>query len=381
MSTSEQMPAAQPGGRILVVDDEEKNRRLLGDLLTAQGYTVSTANDGLEALQLVAAFQPETILLDVMMPKLDGVEVCRRLKTAPATASIPILLTTALRERADRMRGLAAGANDFITKPLDTGEVGSRVKNAVSSKRLHDQVQEAYRQLQKLEELRDNLTHMIIHDLRSPLSVMSMSFEFVLHQTSQLSPEQREMLVTAQASCQSLIEMVSSLLDVSRMEAGQMPLNRTSCDLLEIAGAAAESLAELARQKNLTLRVTGSAALCDADRELIRRILVNLLANAIKFSQMGASIEIEVSSAGDGVRSSVTDSGYGIPPEYHRRIFEKFGQVASRQERKVYSTGLGLAFCKLAVEAHGGQIGVNSEVGKGSTFWFTLPIHGVVPGL
>ena len=153
--------AAQTGGRIMVVDDEEKNRRLLADLLSTDGYTVQTAADGMEALQLVPGFKPETILLDVMMPQLDGVEVCRRLKTDPLTASIPILLVTALRERADRLKGIQAGANDFLTKPIDADEIRLRVKNAVFTKRLYDKIQDAAAILRGLENLREilALTH------------------------------------------------------------------------------------------------------------------------------------------------------------------------------------------------------------------------------
>ncbi len=359
----------------MVVDDEERNRRLLDDLLTAKGYTVRTANDGLKALQLAAEFKPETILLDIMMPNLDGVEVCRRLKADPETASIPIILATALHEHADRMRCLRAGANDFLSKPLNTDEVSSRVKNAVYSKRLHDRLQDAYRDLKKLEELRDSLTHMIVHDLRSPLMVMSMSLEIVMQEIKRLSPDQQNIIVVAQNSCQQLIEMVSSLLDISRMESGQMPLNLTPCDLGEVARGAAESMTVAAQLKTLTVRVTGDAEPCNMDRDLVHRIIVNLLSNAIKFSSSGMAIEIGVSSSREAVRCSLTDSGRGIPPEYHQLVFEKFGQVESRKKDKNYSTGLGLAFCKLAVEAHGGKLGVISEVEQGSTFWFELPVE------
>ena len=400
-------PPAQTGGRIMVVDDEEKNRRLLADLLSADGYTVQTAADGMEALQLATGFKPETILLDVMMPKLDGVEVCRRLKADPATASIPILLVTVLHERADRLKGIQAGADDFLTKPIDADEIRLRVKNAVLTKRLYDKVQDDYARLRELETLRDNLTNMIVHDMRAPLMVMQFYYEALLTDKDLFSPDKREVAIRmGQNSCQNLIEMVTSLLDVSRMEAGQMPLNRVPCAIRDIAQKAAESVAVLAQENALTLRVTGDSASGVVDRDIIHRIFVNLIGNAIKFSPQGGAIGIEISSAGETVRVMVTDQGPGIPQEYHQRIFEKFGQVKTGKENKEYSTGLGLTFCKLAVEAHGGQIGIESpstgstpllrqsfplrqeatagqtgqvragEVGQGSTFWFTLPVGG-----
>lgn len=362
---------ARTGGRIMVVDDEEKSRQLLADLLSAEGYTVQTAADGMEALPLVTGFKPETILLDVMMPKLDGVEVCRRLKADPVTASIPILLVTALHERADRLKGIQAGANDFLSKPIDAEEIRLRVKNAVHAKCLYDKVQDDYARLRELETLRDNLTNMIVHDMRAQLMVIQYSFEALLTAKKRFSPGERARM--GQNACRNLIEMVTSLLDVSRMEAGQMPLNRVPCDIREIAHKAAEAVDVLAREKALTLSVPGDSAGGVVDRDIIHRVFVNLLWNAIKFSPKGGTIGIEISSAGETVRVAVTDQGPGIPPEYHRRIFEKFGQVESREEHKKYSTGLGLTFCKLAVEAHGGEIGVASQAGRGSTFTFSLP--------
>jgi len=190
------------------------------------------------------------------------------------------------------------------------------------------------------------------------------------------SPDQRQVAATGRNSCHVLSEMVSSLLDVSRMEAGQMPLNRVLCDIRDIAQKAAESVAVLAQENALTIRVTGDSAGGVVDRDITHRIFVNLLGNAIKFSPQGGAIGIEISSTGETVRVTVTDQGPGIPPEYHQRIFEKFGQVKLCEENKKYSTGLGLTFCKLAVEAHGGRIGLESRVGQGSTFWFTLPAGG-----
>ena len=362
-------------GRILVADDEAKNRKLLRDILEAQGHQVTLAEDGQQALEHALSNPPDVILLDVMMPKLNGYEVCAQLRKDSRTAQLPILMITALKDRNDRLKGIQAGANDFLTKPVDAAEIRLRVKNAVFAKHLYDKVQDDNARLRALETLRDNLTHMIVHDMRSPLTIISGYYELLLMEKDQFSPDQLQVIAMGQNSCRELIEMVSSLLDVSRMEAGQMPLNQVSCDVREIAQAAAESVAVLAQKKTLTLHVTGVSANGDVDRDIIHRIFVNLLGNAIKFSPEGGTIGIGISSAGEAVRVTVTDQGHGIPPEYHQRIFEKFGQVESCKENQKYSTGIGLTFCKLAVEAHGGKIGVESEVGQGSTFWFTLPVR------
>jgi signal transduction histidine kinase len=375
MTNAKPVEFTEKNGRVLVVDDELRNRELLKDLLVANGYDVVEAEDGITALEKASHENCDVILLDVMMPRMDGLEACQKLKAKPETAHIPVLMVTALVERDQRLKGIAAGADDYLSKPIDRQEVLLRVRNAVHAKRLHDKVQQDLTKLHELESLRDNLMHMIVHDLRSPITVISGACDaIVMMDKDQLSEPQQKFISMAQGSCRDLIEMVSSLLDISRMESGQMPISRTSCNLRDIAQKASESVTVLAQGKKLTIQVNGDSTAIDADLDIMHRIFVNLLGNAIKFSPEGETIRVTISSNGETVRAAVTDQGSGIPEEYHTKIFEKFGQVASRQENKKYSTGLGLTFCKLAVEAHGGQIGVESEPGKGSTFWFTIPV-------
>jgi signal transduction histidine kinase len=168
-----------------------------------------------------------------------------------------------------------------------------------------------------------------------------------------------------------LLDMVTTLLDVSRMEAGQMPLNRQACDLAGLAREVVETFGVLKGQRRLTLDVPSGPLSVHADRDVIQRVVANLIGNAVKFTPDGGRITVTLSRKDTLTRVAVTDTGPGIPAEFHKKVFEKFGQVDKEARR--HSTGLGLTFCKLAVEAHGGQIGIESEVGKGSTFWFTLP--------
>ncbi len=380
-------------GRVLVADDEEMNRRMLRDILESEGHQVTLAEDGQEALEKVFAEPPDVVLLDIMMPKMDGYEVCNQLRKDSRTAHLPILIITALKDHDEKLKGIRAGANDFLTKPIDPEEIRLRVKNAVCAKLLYDEVQETLVKLREMEVLRDNLIHMIVHDMRSPLMGVSGSLEIISDAQDRLSPTQKEFVTMGQRACNEAIDMVTSLLDVGRMEAGKMPLTRVSCDIRELAQTAVDSVAVLIREKKLTLRVTGDSASADVERDIIHRVLINLLGNAIKFSPEGGTITIAISSTGHAVRVTVTDQGPGIPPEYHQHIFDKFGQVESRKENGNHSTGLGLTFCKLAVEAHGGRIGVESPstglppshgsddgasragaVGAGSTFWCSLPI-------
>ncbi|MBT3375037.1 MAG: response regulator, partial [Lentisphaerae bacterium] len=210
-------------GRVLVVDDEPDNRELLRTLLEMKGHTVFDAGNGAEALDMVKDALPDVILLDVMMPEMDGYEVCRRLKGDPETAPVPIIMVTALAGRSDRLEGIDAGANDFLTKPVGAQDVILRVRNSIYTKRLYDQVNESLDRLRELEELRDNLTHMIVHDMRSPLMGICGSLELLqMTVADRLDEEDRDDMERALDSSRLLTEMVSSLLDVSRLEAGKM---------------------------------------------------------------------------------------------------------------------------------------------------------------
>ena len=358
-------------GRILIVDDDERNRRLLHDLLEHKGHTVYEAIDGESALNMVREIAPDIVLLDVMMPNIDGFEVCSRLKQAPDTATIPVLMVTALKEQKDRLRGIEAGADDFITKPIDVNEVVLKVRNALRMKRLHDKVRQDLDKLRELEQLRDNLTHMIIHDMRSPLTVIMGGLQ--LAQDGQDASAVTRSLALSMSATEKLNGMVTSLLDISRMESGKMPLTMGVHDLATVARDAVEANRSGSGGDQVGVEVVGDSAAVRFDKDLIHRVFSNLIGNAIKFTQAGSTVEVRVRSRENVVRAEVKDTGCGIPEEYREKIFEKFAQVLAHQNSARHSTGLGLTFCKLAVEAHGGEIGVNSEVGKGSTFWFEIP--------
>jgi len=361
---------------IMVVDDTPGNLDLLREMLQRKGYRVQAFPRGAMALKAALTQPPDLILLDVMMPEMNGFEVCERFKADDALKEIPVLFISALAETADKVKAFAAGGVDYVTKPFQFEEVHARVEAHLELRRQRCELRESYDKLRELEALRDNLIHMIVHDMRSPLMGIDGSFEIILLEKERLSPRQQKYVATGEVSCRELLETVNSLLDVSRMEAGQMPLNRIPCDACDIADSAAQSVAVLAQNKALTIRVSGESAAAVVDQDVVRRIFVNLLGNAIKFSPRGRVIEVDIVSAEEAVRVTVTDQGCGIPTEYQPRIFEKFSQVEARRDGQMHSSGLGLTFCKLAVEAHGGQIGVESEVDKGSTFWFTLPKGG-----
>lgn len=358
---------------ILVVDDEPRNVLLLQDLLEVRGYTVWTAADGVEGLALARARGPDVILLDLMMPRLSGFDVCRQLKADQQTAMIPVLLVTSLDARQDRLAGIGAGANDFITKPIDSGDLLLRVKNAVTTKRLYDQVARQVRQLQELEAARDTLTHMIVHDLRSPLTGLQGYLDLLKTVAADGNPEVLEFAREAHVIAGQLKDLVSQVLDVSRLESGQMPLSPKETDLVPLLPAAVASLGPAPSGVRVAYQVPEQPVVVACDPDLVSRVVVNLVGNAFKFTPAGGEVCIGLGADNGRVRLTVTDSGPGIPAEFREMIFEKFGQAPGGHKTVARSTGLGLTFCKLAVEAHGGRIGVESAEKGGARFWVELP--------
>jgi len=228
-------------------------------------------------------------------------------------------------------------------------------------------------EMKAVQELRDGLVHMIVHDLRSPLTSV-MGYLDLLRTVGKASAEERASFVdVAYTGAARMAEMISSLLDVNRLEAGEMPLDREVVDLCGVAAEAVQSLGGLTIGRNVGQTAPDGPVVSNCDPALVRRVIGNLLGNALKFTPESGSITITVARADGRPRVEVADTGPGIPADFIGRVFDKFSQAGEGRARKRYSTGLGLAFCKLAVEAHGGAIGVTSEVGVGSRFWFQLP--------
>jgi len=364
-------PADAPS--ILVVDDTVENLRLVAGMLANRGFDVRPVTSGAEALQAIAHDPPELVLLDVSMPGMSGLEVCAALKQHSEWRDIPVIFLTALAEVADKVNGFEAGGADYITKPFQLEEVVARVSHQLALREAQRQLIKSFERLQALETLRDDLVHMIVHDMRSPLTALIMSLEYA---KTQLKDQLHETLDDAVGSARGIAAMCNALLDVSRLEEGRMPLDKAACDLCEVAAQARTAMASIDARRVIQL-VAPQPVIASCDAQLVRRVLENLIGNGIKHTPAGGQLRIEVSvEEGGGARISVQDEGPGVPLESRLKIFEKFGTVATRSEHSdqlYHSAGLGLAFCKLAVEAHGGRIGVDAATPRGSIFWLELP--------
>lgn len=358
---------------LLIVDDTPANIDVLVGLLSPK-YRTRIANSGKVALSLCEKELPDLILLDIMMPEMDGYEVCQRLKKMEETKNIPIIFITAKGEVEDETKGLALGAVDYISKPIVPAIVEARVETHLEIDRQRLKIEKAYNQLQELEALRDNLVHMVVHDMRNPLTLMNGHLDMLKIRGDFEGKALRHLNVIT-SSCDGLIEMVSTLLDVSRFDNNEMPLQLGSHDIVQLVKETIAPYQEIEESAEIVFESSVAAQQLQCDNNLIERVITNLMGNAVKFTPHAGTISVALEKTDQEVKVSISDTGPGIAPEFHEKIFEKFGQVEMYNQRRKYSTGFGLTFCKLAVEAHDGTIGVDSEVGEGSTFWFSLPVQ------
>jgi two-component system sensor histidine kinase/response regulator len=369
---------------ILVADDIPANVELLLDQLNSLGYDTITAVDGPSAVTATFEQQPDLCILDVSMPAGDlgvddrstGFEVCRRIKRDPRTSRIPVIFVTALNDTSDRVRGIEAGGDDFLTKPHNRLVLGARVRSLLKLKAATDALEDSLRKLRELEKVRDDLMKMIVHDLKTPLTSVLATLEMLADgDFGQVSTPQKAAIGDAESKSEDLLALIDDILEVARIEEANITLT-----LAPMAPGAL--LAELVHewshrfqqeQTTVSVSVADDAPIFAGDKGLIKRVFSNLIQNAVTHSSHAVHLDLSARRAGHGVLFTVSDNGPGIPPEYHEIIFRKFGQVEVPRTPRTRSSGLGLTFCKLVVERHHGRIWVNSTEGKGSSFYIELP--------
>jgi signal transduction histidine kinase len=291
-----------------------------------------------------------------------------------------VIFVTALNDTTDRVKAIEAGGDDFLTKPHNRQILGARLRSLLRLKFATDALEESYRKLRELEKVRDDLMKMIVHDLKSPLTSVLAALEMVLDgDFGAINEGQRRALGDAEGKAEDLLALIEDLLEVARIEEASIQL-----DVQPIAPAAllTEILHEwhmrLAQEEAIaTMDVADDTPVFNADKGLVKRVFSNLIQNALTHSPRSVAISLRArpDGASGGVLFTVADNGPGIPQEYHEIIFRKFEQAKTPSAPRVRSSGLGLAFCKLAIDAHGGRIWVQSTEGRGSQFHFTLPVQ------
>lgn len=377
-------PAGSAMKRVLIVDDESGIRDIVRHMLATASLETLSASDGASALLALEVSVPDLILLDVMLPDATGFALCETIKADPRFSGTPVILLTALDGVEDQVRGFAAGADDFLAKPVHLDVLLARVLAQLRNKAVRDELA-AHRdevackneELVRLERAKENLMHMVVHDLKNPLGAMELGIDLLQQLQSSPSKELGQTTLNNVEACASKMRtMVQNILTVAQMEHDGVRLQPEPLSFAKLLDASAAYFSGLAEARSLTYQheVEASVPIIVADVNLVSRVLDNLMSNACRLSRKGGDLRIHVASAANGgVLVTIADRGPGVSPELRDRIFNRY--VSGPRAIAAYgiNQGLGLTFCKLSVNGHGGSIWVEDRKDGGALFRFTLP--------
>lgn len=377
MTVRSSSPAPASGKpSILVVDDTEANLRVLGALLRAEGWSVTAATRGSQALELIARRLPDLVLLDVMMPEMDGFEVCRRLRAAPATRDLPVLFITALIDEENIVQGFAVGGQDYIAKPFRQAELIARVRTHLA---LRETARRAERQAADLAQLnadKDRFFSIIAHDLRSPLAgMLGLSAAMAANLPEFTPAEAEEAMMEMAKATRNLYQLLENLLEWSQLQTGRMECLPEPVEVNQLLAELAELFNPSAQQKGIKVQVKSQPCTAWADRRMLHAVFRNLLSNALKFTSSGGTVTLACSVKDGRVQVEVRDTGTGLSAPLLESLFVRGAKPTSQEgtagER---GTGLGLVLCRELLERVGGAISARSEPGKGTVFAVVLPV-------
>ena len=382
------MTGLAPGGTplprkptILVVDDTRDNLALMSNLLKGT-YKVKIALTGEKALRIARSpDQPDLILLDIMMPGLDGFEVCQRLKGDPATALIPVIFLTGKSKLEDEQKGLELGAVDYITKPISPPILLARVRNHLALKTMADfmlvknvELDNARAAAEKANRAKSDFLASMSHELRSPLNAILGFGQLMETETPPPTISQQESLTRILLAGWHLLKLIDEILDLAKVESGRVPLTREPVSLAEVLAECLDMVEAQAQSHEIRM-IGPSLELAEtvlADRTRLKQVLLNLLSNAIKYNSTGGSVEVSCQRTDQGAtRVSIQDTGQGLAPEQLAQLFQAFNRLG-QETGSEQGTGIGLVVAKRLIELMGGAIGVSSTVGVGTRFWIEL---------
>lgn len=361
------------GARILVVDDDAMARRSLRAMLERGHYHVETATGGAEAIAILPLYQPDLLLLDILMPGMDGLETCRQIRALPQGELLPIIFLTADERPEIHAEAFRAKGDDFLRKPVLSAELIVRIRSLMRLKRLQAEIQAERDTLIDLQKQREHLFDFIVHDLKNPLSTIQLGLEFLSDQEGN-APATQNQLLRLRDTAQYMGRMIHNILDIGRAEQMGLELHKSRISLSTWIPGHLQEIENQAKRRNHTLRWDCPEDLeVEADPDFLRRLLLNLVDNALKYSPPGSHTQITASATENGVRLEVRDQGCGIPEHMRDLVFGKFVRLDQEGSQTRSSSGLGLAFCQLVAEAHEGRIWVEDNLPKGSKFVLEIP--------
>ncbi|QGY44326.1 response regulator [Maribellus comscasis] len=353
---------------ILIVDDVPRNIQVLGALLNKLDFELAVAMNGQQALDTVSKIKPDLILLDVMMPVMDGHEVCRRLKKNEETKDIPIIFITAKSESEDIITGFELGAVDYITKPFIGSELIARVKTHLALKTTKETLQEEV-------VTKNKFFSIISHDLRGSFGIILSFVQLIQENREYLSPDElNELLDDIGKTSKNTLNLLENLLEWARSQTGRINYNPEELKVHDLSSNIIQSLQEIASNKEIQLTSDVNMDYeAFADKNMVLLVIRNLVSNAIKFTPKKGNIKINCSEDDNFIKVAVTDSGIGIENDKIENLFKIDMKVSTLGTENEQGNGLGLVLCKEFVEHNGGEIGIDSKLNKGTTVWFTLP--------
>lgn len=357
--------------RVLIVDDTPANLDVLSRTLKPYRYKLAIAESGEQALKTAPHFNPDLILLDIMMPGIDGYETCVKLKKISSLKDVPIIFVTAKNDADDIVKGFDVGGVDYISKPFREKEVCARVKT-------HLQLQASLKAQEALNHQKNNFIGMAAHDLRNPLSAILGFTQLILEDVDSLSPSKesdKEMLKFIYSTSNEMLGLVNDLLDISAIEKGTLTLQKHDTQLITLLKNRMHIFEMSASQKNIALNLGCDESIrANLDPNRVGQVIDNLISNAIKFSPAHSTITINTNQLTNAVEVSIQDQGPGIPSSEQENIFNAFHTLGTNSTNREKCTGLGMSIVKRIIEEHGGKIWLDSKEGHGSTFTFSLPL-------
>lgn len=359
---------------ILIADDDRTLRRLIAECLRSEGYNVLEAEDGTQALKIAQQEKPDLVISDWMMPGIEGIEVCRQLKADPQTQWTYFILVTARTASEDRVRGLDAGADDILAKPMLTDELRARVRTGLRMQSMQSQLVAQNEVLSRLNHFKSDMLAFASHELKTPLAVLRISLELLRMEDQ--TTDGIELLETAEQQTIQLSELITTLLDLRKLEEGRMEFNLQPIDLRELLDKAIDQIAPLMKMRRQYIGVNYTEVNVLADREKLQQVLLNLLSNACKYSPEDSRILVQTHSSPSDVLIGIIDEGPGIPEDKQPQIFRRYAQLqtdAELMDGHFKGTGLGLVLCQEFINGMGGSIGVHSKPSRGSCFWVQIP--------
>lgn len=370
---SEKAEAGRRHANIMIVDDMPANLQLLVCFLRDEGYKVRPVTSGAAALELTNTIKPDLILMDVSMPEMDGFETCRRMKERADLRDVPVVFLSAMGDLLDKIKAFEAGGVDYITKPFHMEEVRIRLETHLHLTELSRGLDEKCRQLEASEKMRTQLVHLLVHDLRTPLFNISASLDLAgLNECLANDPQARRNLADARDSVGVLEQMLADILDVYKIKSGGELVDSVAAPVCGIVADAVRIMGGLMKHHRFAYSLPSPDIVAFCDPTLTARVLVNFLTNAIKHAPQGTEVLLQVEDGADSIVISVTDQSQGVEPEAAEQLFYKMGKVGGAEQSKRGSSGLGLIFSRMVVEAQGGEIGIRGKPGEGCTFWFSL---------